>query len=302
MSVERRLAAKERARKARKKAATKKAAAILFLPVLILFIVAIVLIYKKVTKIDYSKYITEDGKIEGRAAKDYFLEFPNMAEYKPEVTEVSDDDVQKEVISRIKAWEQNAAKEAGDKIIERTDDDYLAMLTDEWVETNQATNLGETYSHTVKGFKEYVKKILEDYNELLAKYYMEANLMEKVQYKDLPAKFQKNYLKIMRKKNADKVSDYSSEEEFEAALKSGVEEDTKSLLLWLAVYDDMGLSETELEAVIWYASRSSADDKTIEEKWQMWDDACEESGKAWMLALYRASMAQAALSNKLFGN
>ncbi|MBO4323819.1 MAG: hypothetical protein J5845_00280 [Lachnospiraceae bacterium] len=300
MSVERRLAAKERARKARRKAATKKAAAILFLPVLALIIVAIVLIYKKVTKLDYSKYITEDGKIEGRAAKDYFMEFPNMAEYKQEPAEITDEEIQEEVISRIKAAEKKAAGEDA-LVVEKSDEEYLAMLTDEWVEANQAETLGENYPHTVNGFKDYVKKVLEDYNGLLAQYYMENYLMEKVQYKDLPKKFQKNYLKIMKKKNADKVSQYASQAEFEAELKDSVESDTKSLLLWLAVYDDLGLSDTELEAVIWYASRNSADDKTIEEKQQMWDDACEETGKAWMLALYRASLAQEALSTKLFG-
>ncbi|MBQ6104591.1 MAG: hypothetical protein IJL03_01450 [Lachnospiraceae bacterium] len=299
MSVERRLAAKERARKARRRATTKKAATILFIPVLVLVIVATILIVKQIKKLDYSKYLSEDGKIEGRAAADYFLDYPDLNTFQVDITAVTDDDVKKEIISRIKSAEGESTTE--DTTDTKTDDEYYAMFTDEWVEEHVASTLGEDYDHTTAGYEKYIRGLLESYNKLVAQYNMPSKLSEKVQVKEYPAKFMKNLKKLMRHDYADSRSQYESDEAFEEAITEEAEEFTRKLLIWLKAYDDLGLTATESDYITWYAKNNSKEDATDEEKQTLWDDACKANGKAWLIVQYRAETAQNAVSEKLFG-
>ncbi|MBO4323828.1 MAG: hypothetical protein J5845_00325 [Lachnospiraceae bacterium] len=300
MSVERRLAAKERARKARRRAAAKKAAAILFIPVLALVIVAIVLIVKKINKLDYSKYLSEDGKIEGRAVSEYFNYFPNLDEFKVDITEVTDEDVKKEIISKIKKVE-GAPETAETTEDSKSDDEYYAMFTDQWVEENLADTLGEDYNHTTSGYEKYVRGLLESYNKLLAQYNMPTRLSEAVQVKESPKKLMNNLRKLMLHDYADYRSQYASEEEFQTAIDDEVETFTRNLLIWLKVYEDLGLTATESDYVAWYAKNNEKEDASDEEKQTLWDNACKENGRAWWIVQYRAETAQSKLSEKMFG-
>ena len=101
MSIENRLAAKKRSQKARRRAAVNKAVKILLTILIPLVVVgAIVGIYLNYQskKIEYSKYVTADGSIDGVTAKDYLsvlADYKNMditlSDYEPTEEEVEEE-------------------------------------------------------------------------------------------------------------------------------------------------------------------------------------------------------------------
>ncbi len=131
MSIENRLAAKKRSQKARKKAAVAKAVKItlaILIPVLVIAVCLGIYFSYQSKKIEYSKYLTADGKIKNVTAKDCLsalADYNNLgiklSDYEP-----TEQEIRKAVKSQyetIKKAEEEAAKKDEDKKDEDKKDD-----------------------------------------------------------------------------------------------------------------------------------------------------------------------------------
>lgn len=103
MSIENRLAAKERAKKARRNAVWKKVGPILVIAVAALLIFGIYFLHKDLTEINYSKGLTKDGKIKGYNAKSCLSDFPDLNSIDIKAEEVTAEAVGEEIEKQMKA-------------------------------------------------------------------------------------------------------------------------------------------------------------------------------------------------------
>ena len=103
MSIENRLAAKERAKKARRNAVLKKVGPVLVIAVAALLIFGIYFLHKDLTESNYSKGLTKDGKIKGYNAKSCLSDFPDLNSIDIKAEEVSAEAVGEEIEKQMKA-------------------------------------------------------------------------------------------------------------------------------------------------------------------------------------------------------
>ena len=317
MSIERRLAAKERSRKARRKAAVKKWTAILIVPVLLLCVLIGYLIYKSVTTVNYSKYIAKDGTIQGVVAKECFSEFPNLDDITVDC-EPTDDEIQTKLKATIKSMED--AVEGAETSENATETiDYEGHLNQEWVEKYAAEKLGDTYEHTVDGFREYVKQLAHEEKESKARSTISTYLDEHTTVKTYPYGFTRNQRKVLKKQSEKSfeiwqaygfysqyetyddfiLATYESKSAYRKALKAEAKESTKTTLIWLAVFDELNLSCTVEEVKAFEIKQAGKSDATDEEKNKYWDELVEEFGQPYLMLEYRETVAQDALVEKV---
>ena len=332
MSVESRLAAKERSRKARRKAAAKKWTAILFLPVLALIIVTIVLIYKYATALDYSRHIAKDGTVKGVTAKDCFSAFPDLNAIDIKVAEITDAELEEAVISKMKDLDSSLSTTTTDGSGTTADGETKTdgettteaekkpELTQEWVEAHAESYLAD-YELTTDGFRNAVRDDLKKTKRSEAEKKISDYLGENAKIKKYPGGFMRNQRKILRDQDkqvfalyqgfglidADmtfdeyNVSAYGGEAEYKDDLKERAKTSTKNLLTWLTVFDELGLSVSEEAVVNWNAHESGKEDATDEEKKELWDKSVEEYGAPYLYMNYRVETAQEELYKKVLG-
>ena len=317
MSIESRLAAKERSRKARRKAAAKKWTAILIVPVLLLCVLIGYLIYKSVTTVNYSKYIAKDGTIQGVVAKECFSEFPNLDDITVDC-EPTDEEIQTKLKNTIKSLEEAVE---GEETSENTSEviDYEGHLNDEWVEKYAAEKLGEDYAHTEEGFREYVKQLAHEEKESKARSTVSAYLNEHTTVKTYPYGFTRNQRKVLKKQSEKSfevwkaygfysqyetyedfiLANYESKSAYRKALRTEAKESTKTTLIWLAVFDELNLSCTVEDVKAFEIEQGGKSDATEEEKNKYWDDLVEEFGQPFLMLEYRETIAQDTLVEKV---
>ena len=331
MSVESRLAAKERSRKARRKASAKKWTAILFLPVLALIIVAIVLIYKYVTAIDYSRHIAKDGTVKGVTAKDCFSAFPDLNAIDIKVAEITDEELEEAVISKMKDLDSSLSTTTTDGSDttadgetktdgETTEAEKKPELTQEWVKAHAESYLAD-YELTTDGFRNAVRDDLKKTKRSEAENKIADYLGENAKIKKYPGGFTRNRRKILREQDkqyfalyqgfglieADMtfdeyiVNSYGGETEYNDDLKTRAKSNVKNLLTWLTVFDELGLSVSEEAVVDWNAHESGKEDATDEEKKELWNQSVEEYGAPYLYMNYRVETAQEELFKKVLG-
>lgn len=310
MSIESRLAAKERSRKARRKSAVKKWCAILILPVLALIIFAGYRIHKSATTLDYSKYLAKDGTIKGVDARKYLSEFPdlNTIELDFEPTEES---INTKMESTMKSLQ-----EAKDGTPETTEDStevsYIAGLNKEWVENYAAETLGEAYEHTEEGFREYVKDLARKDNEDSVETLLTTYMNEHVTVEKYPFWYTRNQRKVADSQNettfqfyqalgylsADMTFDdyctsyYGSLAKYKKELKVQAKEIVKYDLIWLAVFDELKLTATVEDAKAHKIEEGGKAEASQEEKDQYWNDLVKSTGLAYQMLEYRMDIAK----------
>ncbi len=302
MSVERRLAAKERSRKARTRAIRNRILKVVGILAAIAILVGLVLLILDATidifPLNYSKYLSEDNKFEGKSAKEYLSELPNPDEFKPKEIDISDADVNSAAASSIKSI---LNKKSETETEEKTEEEYLALLSDEWVAKNAAEDLGDKYPHTKEGFLQSSRDMLLNLYTLIYKGEVTSQYAKEVTVKKYPTKFVKQYMKILEDMNPDAASNYASRSQYEEQLKSTAETQVKEYLILIALYEDFGFSETNGDLIEWYAEEYDASGKTVEEKRAMWEKACDDYGKPWLLLQYRSEMAENELRKRVYG-
>lgn len=302
MSVERRLAAKERSRKARTRAIRNRILKVAGILAAIAILAGLVLLILDATidifPLNYSKYLSEDNKFEGKSAKEYLSELPNPDEFKPKEIDISDADVNSAAASSIKSI---LDKQSETEQEEKTEAEYLALLTDEWVAKNAAEDLGDKYPHTKEGFLQSSRDMLLNLYTLIYKGEVTSQYAKEVTVKKYPTKFVKQYMKILEDMNPDAAGQYASRSQYEEQLKSTAETHVKQYLILIALYEDFGFSETNGDLIEWYAEEYDASDKTVEEKRAMWEKACDDYGKPWLLLQYRSEMAENELRKRVYG-
>lgn len=320
MSIERRLAAKERSRKARTKATVKKWAAILCLPVLAVIILSGYLIYKSVTTVNYSKYISKDGTIQGVSPRECFSEFPNLDDVVIDI-EPTDDEVQAKLKSTIQSLEE-AAKDASElETSENTTEtiDYLSHFNQEWVEQYAAETLGDKYPVTEEGFLDYVTDLLREANKGNAKSYVSSYMEAHTAVKSYPFWFTKNQKKILAHDyeatfeqwkeyglfgeyedyESYVLSIYETKSAYRKSLKKDAKASTKTYLIWLTVFDELNLTATIADSKAYEISRAGMTEATDEEKEKYWNSLVEEYGEPYLMLEYRQNAAMEALAAKV---
>ncbi len=302
MSVERRLAAKERARKARSRAVRNRILKVVGILAAVALLVGLVLLILDaafdIFPLNYSKYISEDNKFEGKSPKEYLSELPNPDEFQPKDISITDEEVNSAVASSVK----QLLKDKGEEIDEeKTEEYYLELVTDEWVEKNAAEDLGENYPHTKDGYIKSRREMLENLYTLIYRGEVTSQYANEVTVKKYPTKFVKQYMKILEDMNPDAADQYSSRAEYDEQLRSTAESHVKQYLILIALYEDFGFSETAEDLVEWYAEENNATDKTAEEKQKLWDKACDDLGKPWLLLQYRSEKAEQELAKRVYG-
>ena len=324
MSIENRLAAKERAKKARRNAVWKKVGPILVIAVAALLIFGIYFLHKDLTEINYSKGLTKDGKIKGYTAKSCLSDFPDLNSIDIKAEEVSDEAVGEEIEKQMKALieaKKSADADADGKEEEKKDEepvDYDALLTDAWVEEYASTYLGTYYDHTADGFRKAIENNLKGAARDKAESEIAQYLAEKVTVKTYPWKFTRNLRKLIpdaeeRQNRAyyDAIgysfdfdeyvtSRYGSYSEYRKQVKENVNEQAKNVLIWLAVGDELGVTATEADVKAWKLV-DLGDNATDEAKDRYWKSEVEQYGVPYLMLDYRIDMAHKALYDKLLG-
>lgn len=334
MSIENRLAAKERAKKARRNAVWKKVGPVLVIAVAALLIFGIYFLHKDLTEINYSKGLTKDGKIKGYNAKSCLSDFPDLNSIDIKAEEVSAEAVGEEIEKQMKALieakksadadadgKDADGKDADDKEEEKKDEepvDYDALLTDAWVEEYASTYLGTYYDHTADGFRKAIENNLKGAARDKAESEIAKYLDEKVTVKTYPWKFTRNLRKLIpdaeeRQNRAyyDAIgysfdfdeyvtTRYGSYSKYRKQVKENANEQAKNVLIWLAVGDELGVTATEADVKAWKLV-DLGDNATDEAKDRYWKSEVEQYGVPYLMLDYRIDMAHKALYDKLLG-
>ncbi len=240
MSIENRLAAKKRSQKARRRASVNKAVKILLTILIPLVVVgAIVGIYLNYQskKIEYSKYVTADGSIDGVTAKDYLsvlADYKNMditlSDYEPTEEEVEEEiedlyeDVQKEEEEEEEEEEKETTSgtssesdeaedtdtEDSDKEDEEDTESVLDKITDAWVAEHFEEELGEDYEFTKDGFVEYVTDTVRENKLASLRSDISTWLNENSTIREYPKKYTKNLIQIYRNEEKEAFESYAA--------------------------------------------------------------------------------------------
>lgn len=325
MSIEKRLAAKKKIQKSKKRRVVKLVLAIV-IPVVIIAAVAIGIWQAQLNKVNYERYITDEGTIKNVDPKDYITlaNYKDMgitlADYQP-----SDDDITAEVESQVTAIEKEKA-EAAETATETADAatatedaattteeftcDVDAVLTDAWVEENEADNLGDTYEHTVDGYKAYVKQSLYDTNVESLSNDISTYISDNTTVKSYP----KAYLRQVRvnrtaemkenfETNATLYSYYgyddiydmyadedgeNGEKNFKEKMQSYAESEVKMTLAYLEIFDELGLTAKVEDMEAYYTDQGND-----------YDGLIESYGEKYMFMQYKCSLALDALTDSI---
>ena len=323
MSIERRLAAKERALKARRKAFWKKAGPILIIVAAVLLVWGVYALNKSLTEINYSKGITKDGKIKGYNAKDCLNGLPNLDSIDIKVEEVTDELVGERIEKQMKSLIESkngteTSEETGEDKKDEEPVDYDALLTDAWVEEYASTYLGDYYEHTAEGFKKAIKDILTDEKRSAAETEIDTYLKENTTVKTYPWTFTRNLRKLIPDAEEKQYkslyeaygltfdfdsyveSTYGSYTSYRKQVKERAKEQTHVVLIWLAVGDELGVTATEADVKAWKVL-DLGDTAKDEDKEEYWKLAVEEYGLPYLMMDYRVDAAHKALYNKVLG-
>lgn len=322
MSVESRLAAKERSRSARRKAQIKKWTAILFVPVLALLIVGGIFLSKAIKKaantVDFGKYLTKEGTIAGVATKDLIKTFPdlnNITDLEISVT-ATEEEIKSRKISTIKSM-MAGTDDALDEDV--ADDDVLALLKDEWVKKYAEKTLTDQEKEvSVAGFEAYVKELADETAFNNAKNKVTEYMTSHVELNKLPKDFtkflSKKGMKYLEKREYDSVAalyaayfgvssfedyitqTYGSEDEFKKAMAKNAESAVTYYVTWLEAFDRLGLSAS-IEDYKKELFEKSTD--TAEENEAAWKQNVETYSEEFLLLQYKCSLAVDALTKKL---
>ncbi|MBR5713123.1 MAG: hypothetical protein IKX54_05960 [Lachnospiraceae bacterium] len=308
MSIESRLAAKKRSLKARKKAKIKSAmelALIILIPVVILVVVFLVLDYMQSKINDYSKYITKQGTIEDYdISKEITLpDLDNMG-ITYDTFLPTDTAIESRIVSEIKTAVKG--EDEDDETEEQIKAKYLAKFTDANVEEFFGEMLGDKYAHTTDGYRQYIKDLLQksNYNNTLDTKIREY-LNNGTTFNSLPKKFVKNWVQISTNEAKEYFESfkeyygvssvyelYGGKKEFKKAMEASAEDTVKSYLLYLAVYEKLGLSYTQ-EGLDKYINEHFVTESKSRE------DAVELYGEPYLLMGYKIHMATDALKEKV---
>ena len=320
MSIEKRLAAKNKIKKNRTRRKVKLVLAIV-IPVVIVAAIIIGIWQAQLNKENYTRYITDDGNIKNVDPKDYITlaDYKNMgitlADYEP-----SEEDITAEVESEVTAIEKAAAEAAETETETETEDaeteteeftcDVDAVLTDEWVEANEADTLGEDYEHTVEGFKAYVKQTLYDTNVSS----LSSDISTYISDNTTVNKYPKAYLRQVRvnrtaemertfEENASIYSLYgydeiydmyvdddgeNGEKNFKEAMQSYAESEVKMTLAYLQIFDELKLTANVSDMEAYYTDQGSD-----------YDGLIESYGEKYMFMQYKCSLALDALTDSI---
>lgn len=323
MSIERRLAAKERALKARRKAFWKKAGPILIIAAAVLLVWGVYALNKSLTEINYSKGISKDGKIKGYNAKDCLNGLPNLDSIDIKAEEVTDEMVGERVEKQMKTLiaAKNGTTTSEDKEEEKKDEepvDYDALLTDAWVEEYASSYLGDYYEHTAEGFKKAIRDNVTGEKRSAAETEIDTYLKENTTVKTYPWTFTRNLRKLIpdaeEKQNKSLYeaygftfdfdeyvkSTYGSYTSYRKQVKERAKEQTHVVLIWLAVGDELGITATEADVKAWKVL-DLGDTAKDEDKEEYWKLAVEEYGLPYLMMDYRVDAAHKALYNKVLG-
>ena len=329
MSIESRLAAKERAKKARRNAVLKKVGPVLFIAVAALLIWGIYALSKDINEINYSKGLTKDGKIKGYNAKDCLTGFPDLNAIDIALEEPTEEEIGEKTETIMKAL--ISSKESAEKTEDAADTDgtkeekkdetpvdYDALLTDAWVEEYASTYLGEEFEHTAEGFKKAMTTLVRSTKRTEAEGKIDEYLDQAITVKTYPWKFTRNLRKLIpdaeEKQNRSYYealglsfdfdefikSRYGSYTSYRKQVKANAKEQAKNALIWLAVGDELGVPANEADVKAWKVLDLD-ESATDAEKEAYWDMAVEEYGIPYIMLDYRVDMAHKALYNKLLG-
>ena len=328
MSIERRLAAKERALKARRKAFWKKAGPILIIVAAVLLVWGVYALNKSLTEINYSKGISKDGRIKGYNAKDCLNGLPNLDSIDIKAEEVTDEMVGERVEQQMKTLiaAKNGTTTSEDKEEEKKDEekkdeepvDYDALLTDAWVEEYASSYLGDYYEHTAEGFKKAIRDNVTGEKRSAAETEIDNYLKENTTVKTYPWTFTRNLRKLIPNAEENQYksiyeaygltfdfdeyvkSTYGSYSSYRKQVKEQAKEQTYYILLWLAVGDELGINATEADVKAWKIL--DLDEGTsAEDQEKYWKLAVEDYGLPYLMMDYRIDQAHKALYNKVLG-
>lgn len=303
MSIENRLAAKKRSQKARQRATVKKVVKVVLavlIPVIIVGAVVGIYLNYQSKKIEYSKYVTEDGSIEDVNAKDYLSE---LADYKNMGIKLSDyepseEDIEKELQSLYNAVEktdtdtktstgsesEDTKKDAEDgDSEEEASESVKDKITDEWVEENYKDKLGEDYDHTKEGFIKYATDKLRDSNLTKLRSDISTWLNDNSTVKEYPKKYTKNMIQIYVNEEKEAFEQYSSfyaqynyntvydvyggKDKFKERMESNAKSEVKTTLICLAIYDELGLTTSDADVETYYTEDQGQDYSKLVDKY-----------------------------------
>ncbi len=255
--------------------------------------------------IDYEAQFTADGNVKDVKPSDYvtLADYKNtgikLDDYQP-----SDDDVTAKIKTNVTSIEKKAKTDAGETVADDFTVDVDTVLTDAWVEKNAAETLGKDYEHTVAGYKEYVKKSLYDSNVSSLNSDIASFLLEKSTYKDLPEAFVNQcvanyrgevvavfnqYASLYAYYGWSTVYDqYESKEKFLSSTEESATKEAKTIITYLAIFDELGLEATEEKAEAYFKDQGS-DYSTLKETY----------GQPYLFLQYKCSLVQDALKDMI---
>ncbi len=320
MSIESRLAAKKRSEQARKKEKIGKVMKVVAVIVVICIIAGAVFgVYWNIQskKIEYSKYVTDDGNIVDVDPKDYItlVDYKAMditlKDYEPtdkELTEYIEklmDEAEKKAKEDEKAETKSSSEaEDADTSDDAAKDDaadkdefkpLVKELTDDWVKKYAKDTLEKAkYEVTAKGYQEYA------FNKLY-KSNIDSNLVgdittylnDKSTIGKYPEDYTKNLIQICKnveKQNFEAYASfyamygytsvyqaYGSKAAFNEAMDKQARAYVKDTLVCLAIYEELGLSYTVDDAKKYFE----------EELEQDFDEQAEICGEGYLIMNYK---------------